>query len=1023
MRLAAAILVAALALPFAAGAQNPAPAAAPATGRVIGLVTDSASAQPVAGVAVTIVGVAGLGAQSGADGRYTIANVPAGTRQVRAQRIGFSPRVQTVTVTAGGTATANFALTATAVQLSGVVTVGYGTQSRRNVAGAVSSIRSGDITQVVTANPADAIKGRLPGVDVTSTSFEPGAATNIRIRGARSITANNNPLFVVDGVPINGDLRDFDSNNIESIEVLKDAAAAAVYGSRGANGVLLITTKRGRAGRTEFSLSSTAGGSRVLQKVDMMNGQEFADYRREAFRAANNHPCPGRTVCEAGDALALDAKMRANLAAGVDTDWQDEVLRTGVLQNHQLSASGGNEATRFRASAGLLQQSGITITQSYNQKSGTLSLTHDYQRLNIALSVNANQSLRRAGRGAGVWDETLFNSPLGQVRDSTGALILLPTDDGLRVNPVLDAKNNIRDLQRTNILGTLTGSLGLAEGLRFNVNFGPQYSQVDDGFFVGRDTRRFRGSATAQPAAGIDNTRDNSYTLSNFLSYDRALGQNHQLQGTLLYEVASNRTVFDSAAAENLPYSTQLWYNLGSGLNYRLVDRLQESSLQSYMARVNYTFRDRYTFNLTGRYDGSSVLAPGNKYEFFPAAAVSWQVGEESFMRRVPAVTDLKLRLSYGRVGNSAVGPYQTLGQLATGWYTFGSGIPSAVGFQPGAIPNSALKWETTDKYNFGLDFGLFQQRISGALDVYRENTSDLLLTRALPYTSGFENILQNVGSTRNQGIELSLSTQNLIGGRRGLDWSTDFNASLNRNEITGLVGDAPFDIANSRFVGEPINVNYAYRFEGIWQTADSAAAAASGFRPGDIRVADINGDGRITGDDRTFVGNAFQFPRWQGSLNNRFRYRALDFSVLATARVGYKVSSTFVSAYTNLAGRFNNVDVNYWTPDNPSNEYPRPSTLGIGNFGGALALQDASHARIRDITLGYTLPEAVLARLATQRARFYVRAQDPFLFTKFDGWDPEGGFTSGDGNSTASQIDQGGPAFRTFLVGLDIGF
>ena len=996
-------------------------AQAQAPGRVTGTVTITGG-QPLAGANLIVVGTEVRGS-TGPDGRFSLLNVPAGTREIRAQRIGYAPITQTVNVTAGETVTLSLAMTAQAVQLQGVVTVGYGTQERRAVTGAVASVRSEDITQVVTANPIDAIKGRLPGVDITSASFEPGAAANIRIRGARSITASNNPLFVVDGVPISGDLRDFDQNSIDRIEVLKDAAAAAVYGSRGANGVIMVTTKRGRAGRTEFSANSTVGSSQILNKVDMMNGEEFANFRREAYRAAGTAACANYLANPAAcDAAALDATMRANLAAGVNTDWQEEVLRSGRLGNHQLAASGGTENTRFRASAGFLDQSGITITQGYQAKTGTLNIAHDFGRLNLQLSAQAAQTTRNAGRGAGVWDEALFNAPLGRARDDQGNLILLPTEDGLRVNPVLDAQNNVRDLQRTNILGTLSGSLRLMEGLSFNSSFGPQFSQVEDGWFVGVNTRRFRGAATAQPEAGLDDTRNNSYTFSNYLALDRGFGENHQVQGTLLYEIAGNRSVFDSAAAERLPYAHQLWYNLGSGQNYRVLSRLSESKLQSYMGRVNYTLKDRYTLNLIGRVDGSSVLAEGNKYAFFPAFSVGWQIGDEAFMGGIPTISDLKLRASFGRVGNSAVGPYQTLGQLATAWYTFGSQVPNALGYQPGTIPNPDLRWETTNKFNVGLDFGVLNQRISGSLDAYHENTYDLLLTRALPYTSGFANILQNIGSTQNRGLELSLTTQNLQSWH-GLEWSTDFNFSANRNKITGLSGGAQADIANARFVGQPISVNYNYQFTGIWQNEEAAAAQAMGFRPGDIKVADINNDGRITGDDRTFIGNAFNFPRWQGSLNNRFRYRALDLSVLATSRIGYTVSSAFVSAYTNLQGRFNNMDVNYWTPENPSNEFPRPSTLGIGNFAGALALQDASHVRIRDITLGFAVPSRLLGRVGAQRARLYVRAQDPFIFTKFDGWDPEGGFSSGDGNSTASQIDSGGPAFRTFLLGLDLNF
>ena len=1012
------LLLVALFAPGALGAQA-------ATGRITGVVT-AEGGRPVPGANLLVAGTR-LGAVADAEGRYTINNVPVGPQEVQARRLGFTAANRQVTVTAGQAVTADIQMTASAVQLEGVVTVGYGTQDRRTVTGAVSSLRSEDITQVVSANPVDALKGRLPGVDVTTTSGEPGAASNIRIRGTRSITASNAPLFVVDGVPISGDLRDFDPSSIESIEVLKDAAAAATYGARGANGVLLVTTKKGRVGRTQFSYSSTAGASSILSKVDMMDGREFADFRRESYRAANDPRCAAwnpnadAAVTATCDLSALDATMRANLAAGVSTDWQDEILRTGVLQNHQLAVAGGTEDTRFRASVGYLDQTGIAITQAYDAKTASISVTHDFGRLNVQASAQAAQTLREAGRGGGIWDEALFNAPLGRARDDAGNLVFLPTEDGLRVNPVSDAQDNKRELERTNFLGTLSGSYELTEGLRAVVTFGPQYSQVADGWFVGPLTRELRNNGL--PFAGLDNGSQRNYTLSNYLQLDRNFGDDHRVQGTLLYEIAQNRFTYDSASARNLPYPHQLWYNLGSGTGYTVRSRFEQTDLQSYMARANYTFRDRYTFTLLGRVDGSSVLAEGNKYGFFPAAAVAWQIGEEPFMQGVSSVSDLKLRFSAGRTGTSAIAPYSTQGQLNQVWYTFGSQIPTALGYQPGAIPNPELEWETTDKFNFGVDFGLFEQRVSGALDLYLENTDNLLLSRAVPYSSGYSSVLQNVGATQNKGIDLSISTVNLAGWN-GIEWTSDIAFSMNRNKIRQLASGLSADVGSGRWVGEPINVNYDYRFLGIWQTEEAAAATAMGFRPGDIKVADLNGDGRITGDDRTFLGNHYNFPDWTGSLNNRVRYRNFDLSVLATARWGYMVNSAFVSAYTNLIGRFNNRDVNYWTPENPSNEYPRPSTLGIGNYGSSLALRDGSHIRIRDITLGYELPTALTGRLGgAGRARIYVRAQDPFLFTDYEGWDPESGTGTGNANNTFSQIDVGGPTYKTFLLGLDVNF
>ena len=1003
---------------FTAGAV----AQAQGVGRIAGRVM-AAEGQYLPGIQVTVIGTA-RGAVSDTAGRFTINDVPVGQHVVRAARLGYTPATQTVTVVSGQTATVALQLTAAALQLDGVVTVGYGAQSRREVSGAVSTIKADALQQVVGGNALDAIKGRIPGVDITATSFDPGATQNIRIRGVRSITASNDPLYVVDGVPITGDLRDIDQNSIESIDVLKDASAAAVYGSRGANGVLLITTKRGGlSGNTEFTVNTTYGVSRIREEVPMMNAQEFANFRRESYRnsatASNATACANYasspTPC---DAVALDPTMRANLAAGVNTNWQDLMLRDGNLQNTQLGFSGGNPTTRFRAGFGYLGQNSINIVQGYTARTGSFNLNHNQGRLSLQLGIQGSQSHRDVGRGTVMWDEALFNSALGRNVDSTGRQVFLPTEDGLLVNPVMAAKAYQRGIDRTNVLGTLTGAFELAQGLKFNMAFGPQFTNQSDGELVGIYTRQKRG--VGAPDATVRRNQNNNYTLSNFLDFDRSYGEHH-VQATALYEVANFKTVFDSAAATQLPFDSQLWYNLGTGTTPTLNGAYTRTALQSGMGRVNYVFRDRYSLSVTGRYDGSSVLAEGHKFAFFPAASLGWQIGDESFMKRVPAMTDLKVRLSYGRVGNSAINAYQTLGLLSRTWYATGTNYLTAFG--PGSIPNPGLKWETTDKFNAGLDYGFFDQRISGSLDVYRDNTHDLLLLRALPYTSGYSSVLENVGATQNTGVEVGITTQNLR-SYHGLGWSTDLSWSTSKNKIVALSSGLTADVGNLRFVGQPINVYYDYKYIGLWQMADTALARTTcGCKAGSVRVADLNKDGKISADDRTIIGRHYNFPKWQGSMNNRFTFKSLDASVLTTARVGFTINDGFTAAYDGLAGRFNNIATNYWTPENQTGTDPRPSVDGLGNFASARNYKDGSFVRIRDITLGYALSPKLASRFAANGARLYVRAQDPFIFTSYKGWDPEAGFSAGNGASAPSQIDQGGPAFRSFLAGIDVRF
>ena len=788
----------------------------------------------------------------------------------------------------------------------------------------------------------------------------------------------------------------------------------------------MVTTKRGtNTGKTEVTVNSTYGVSDVRREVPMMNALEFANFRRESYRyggsAAQQAACANYVANPAPcDAVALDPTMRANLAAGVDTDWQDLMLRQGNILNTQVGFAGGNQNTRFRAGLGYLGQKGISIVQDYVARTVSMNVSHDYKKLNLQLGVQGVRNYRNAGRGAVMWDEALFNPALGRAFDpTTGAPVFLPTEDGLLVNPVMAAQSYIRQIDRTNVLGTLTGSYEIVPGLRAHVDFGPQYTKQDDGEFIGVYTRQKRG--VGSPDATIRRNTNTNFTLSNYLELDRTLGGKHHVQATGLYEVANFRTVYDTAAALGLPFDNQLWYNLGTGSAPTLFGTYTTTALQSFMGRVNYTFLDRYILSLTGRYDGSSVLAEGHKYAFFPAASIGWQIGDEAFMRRVPAISDLKLRLSYGRVGNSSIDAYQTLGLLSR--VTYANANNPVIGFQPGAIPNPDLKWETTDKFNVGLDFGVFDQRISGSVEAYRENTHDLLLPRALPYTSGYSSVLQNVGATKNVGYELSLSTQNL-NHWHGIDWTSDLILSTNKNEIVSLQSGLTADVGSGRWVGQPINVYFDYQYVGLWQYADSALARTScSCRPGDIRVADLNGDGKITADDRTFIGRHYNFPRWQGSLNNRVAYKGVDVSALAAARVGYTINDAFTAAYSNLAGRFSNIKANYWTPENQSGTEPRPSTNGLGTYASARNYKNGSFVRIRDITLGYTLPSRIATRITAERARVYVRAQDPFIWTDYQGWDPEAGFSAGNGANNASQIDQGGPAFRTMLFGLDVSF
>jgi TonB-linked SusC/RagA family outer membrane protein len=980
----------------------PLPMLAQAPGRIIGTVTDASSARPLSGVTVNIPGTS-IGSLTGADGRYILTGVPAGSHTVRAAMIGFGAATQSATVAADQATTVDFTLQPEAVLLEGVVAVGYGTQQRRDVTGSVASVRAEDIRQIPTSNAIQAIQGRVAGVDIVRTSSLPGAGMNIRIRGLRSATASNEPLYVIDGVPISGGIQDFNPNNIESIEILKDASATAIYGSRGANGVVLITTRTGRPGQTQITYDTYAGMQRPINLVRMMDGPEFAAYKREATRAVPTRQ--GWT----DEQIFLPEELAA-IQSGQWTNWQREVMRTGFQQNHVLGLTGATDNTRFQLSGSFFGQDGITQAQGYDQYSGNVAVDHSIGRLRVGVNASASRSVQTLGPGNGVWGEALANSPLGVPYDENGFLKPKATSDPLRINPLIAIDQHRREITRNRIFGSLFSELQLMEGVNWRVNFGPDLSDTMDGEFRSRLARN-----NSPPDAFRQEDETFAYTLDNILQVNRNLGAAHRVDATLLYSIQEQREERTRAEAENLPYDHQLWYNLGTAETMRnMTSRLQEWALQSYMARVNYALHDRYLLTLTGRYDGSSRLAPENRWAFFPSIGLGWQLGDEVFIQNLGWFSDLKLRGSYGVTGNTAIDPYQTQGTLTLTRYNFGN--EGAFGYRPGAIPNPDLTWERTEQANVGLDFGILRNRVTGAIDVYRQDTKDLLLSRALPPASGFTSTLQNVGQTRNTGLELAISTINLENWN-GLRWTMDFNATTNKNEIVQLASGGD-QVGDTWFLGHPIHVGndalrsvfFDYEFAGIWQLNEAEQAAAFNQVPGEIRVVDQNGDGRITADDRIIIGNTY--PKWIGSLSNRFAYGSVDLSVLASARLGYMFNDAFSTTNSSLYGRYGNMLVDYWTPENPSNVHPRPDAGREGPlYGSTRAYRKGDHVRIRNVTLGYVLPESLVGRWGGSRARVYATMQEPYIFTDYHGYDPEAG-TSG-----------GTPSYWTLLIGTNLTF
>jgi TonB-linked SusC/RagA family outer membrane protein len=978
-------------------------------GRITGTVTSAESGEPIQGATITVLGTR-LGAITNPQGRYSVSIAP-GVYKVRVNMIGYGQiMMDSVPVTAGQNATANFQLVKQALQLAQVVVVGYGSQEKRDVTGAIASVKAEEIKQTPTTNAIEAIKGKVPGVDIVTTGFKPGDGVRVRIRGQRSIKASNDPLYVLDGVPMAGGIGDLNPADIESIEVLKDASATAIYGSRGANGVVLITSTKGSAGKTKISYDTYYGAESAAKTVRVFNGPEFAEYTREAYRASGDYQkfCGAAPQCDAGDKAMFYVEEMNAYKAGVSTDWQDLILRQGGQMSNQLSVTGGNDRTQYSVSGNMVRDNGIVVAQDYNRKSMRVNLeTQANKRLRFGGSALVLRSNQNVGRGDGLYGEALADVPLSSPYDSAGNLIFKPTPDSQRDNPLSDAANWIDRSQRTRAFGTMYGVANLASGLDYRVNFGPDLQFNRRGQFHGAQTQTNQGSGAD---AQLNNDRIFDFTLDNIVTYKKGFWTDHKIDATFLYSIEKNTTEGDSSKASGLPYESQLFYNLGSAANVTAIgSSIAQWSLQSYMGRLNYSFKDKYLLTLTTRIDGSSRLAPGKKYATFPSVALGYRAVDET---PVGPISNLKFRGSYGITGNTSVNPYQTQGGLTRTAYSFGSG--GAFGFRPGALSNEDLGWEKTAQYDVGADFGFFRDRLTGTLDGYIANTTDLLMDRQLPPSTGYQSITQNIGATRNTGIELALTHQTL-NGWHGIRWSNDITFSAAQNKIVSLTYGKVDDPGNKWFIGQPINggsnsVWYDYKMLGIWQSADSALAAKYGQLPGQIRVQDVNNDGKINTADLQILGNTY--PKWSGSFNTRVDWKRFDIAAQVVTRQGFMVQNQFRTDNSTLAGRYNGIWVNYWTPTNPGGTDPRPNKNQESPiYGGVRAYEDGSFTRLRNVTLGFTLPPALTNRVGSDKVRIYGTAQNPLTWTNFTGLDPEG------------RTSAGTPSYKMFLLGATFGF
>jgi len=970
---------------------------------ITGKVTDSGGAA-LPGANVIVLGTK-TGVQTDINGNYTIIVQNPASDILEFSFIGYKK----LQVSVGNQSSVDAVLEEEYTGIDEIVVIGYGTQKKSDVTGSVVSVSNEEITARPVNNVFQALQGKAAGVDIT-TSLRPGTLGSISIRGARSLTASNAPLYVVDGIPIlsNSGIETLNEQDIESIEILKDASATAIYGSRGANGVVLVTTKRGRDGQFQLNYSGTLTNEKMIWRSDYMDVADFMEFSRwGAYYASYDAKTglysrlPGNTPTLANDGtinyFTAEPTAWQNIQKGwegstwdpsrVETfDWLGVVTQPAYTQEHTLSASGGTKTMKAYGSIGYLDNQGTTKGQ-------------EYQRYTLRTNVELNPKewiLFGAGINGSFQYQDYGQSATGGSSNVTADLIAaaariepysLPYDqDGNRiVHPggkarvwnVIDEwlySTNQRETLR--ILGSLFTEVKLFKGLRYRMNFGPDFRFYRNGYY--NDSKSIVRELSASNAS-VSNTKDFSYTIDNLLYYDNTFGA-HTIGVTLLQTASKWTSETSSISGQGIEVPSQLWYSLGSLTSSQLSawsSGLTERQLESYMARVNYNYNNKYLLTLSGRWDGASQLAEGNKWAFFPSAAIAWRLDQETFLNGVTWIDQLKLRLGFGTVGNSAVDLYSTKGAITQLSLPFGTSTETGYTLA-NSVPNPDLGWETTTQYNLAVDFAILKGRVSGTIEAYRSKTSDLLLTVALPSVTGYTTTIANVGETSNRGIDLTINAN--VFNRSDFSWDLSATAAWQKDKIESLMNGKEDMVANTWFIGESIGVIYDYEKIGIWQDTPQDLeeiakfnANGSQFAPGKIKVKDQNNDYRIEGNyDRVILGNTR--PRWTLGLNNTLSYKGIELSMFVTGRLKYKAGVG--EGLTGMYGDQRKLD--YWTPDNTDAEYQRPFMSEAGGDTYAFTYyKDDSWIKIRNISLGYMLPSSLLGKVKINSIRVFAQVQN----------------------------------------------
>ena len=922
--------------------------------------------------------------------------------------------------------------------LNEVVVIGYGTQRREAVTGSVANVNGEKLNQIAATNAAQALQGRVAGVLMTQTGSKPGDEMQIRIRGQRSLSASNDPLIVLDGIPFMGQLSDINPTDIKSMDILKDASATAIYGSRGANGVIIITTAKGNQGvPAKVSYNGYVSFKTVFHKYPMMDGPTFSKFREYAGLYKNS----------------LDESDNTN------TDWQDLYYQTGVSHNHDVSVAGGTNGGSYSFGAGYYHDESVVPTEGYDRISVRGNFDQTVGKW-FRFGLSTNNSYRKT-QGVNDMYGVLSKSPLTSPYDENGELrryVSLPADDQSVVTKETVERDKDVWLNENKGIGsynTLFGEVKCPwiEGLSYRINIGLNYRSSKGGGFTGTGVNN--KDPKAVNGGSISENQTYNWAVENLITYDHTFAEKHNLNVVGMY--SAEQTTYEStgANAQDIPADYFQYFALDkatgqanlTGYNY------WQSGLISWMGRVMYSYDNKYMLSVALRSDASSRLAKGHQWHTYPAVSAGWNIAREDFMRDLTWIDNLKLRVGYGETSNQSINPYSTLGGLAVRNYNFGDTYKA--GYYVNALPNPELGWEYSKTWNFGLDFSLFNGRLSGSLEYYSQKTNDILLDVSLPSTSGVSSYTGNIGNTENKGFELTLNGV-IIDNKNGWNWEAGINLYQNRNKLTKLTGAVDEngkpvpDEANRWFPGHPIDVIYDYKYIGLWQAGeeDLMNVLEPGGNIGMIKVAhdkalDENGKPtrQIGAEDREIMSME---PDLIGGFNTTVAYKNLDLTVIGAFQIGGKLISAIHSAngYLNmLTGRRGQLDVDYWTENNTGAKYPKPGGIQSGDnpkYGSTLGYFDAGYLKVRAITLGYNFTDLkAIKDLGISRLRLYATVQNPFvLFSPFNnesGLDPE--TNSFANQNTAVGIDgytgkhkmpivgYNTPATRNFLFGINMTF